>query len=122
MKTGRRSLAEAAVVQTLMYRQSSLAVGPAGPLAWAFACGAFASPPLPPPFAPPPLPPRPPAPAVHVDPNVSAALTPSHFATGCGAFQRFCPVGGAAYGMPLKTRTLASLPEVPVTWPASILT
>src|SRR5262245_11582369 len=39
-------------------------------------------------------------------PNASAFLTPSHFATGCGARHRFSPSGGAANGMPLKTRTV----------------
>ena len=29
-------------------------------------------------------------------PNFVAALTPSHFAAGCGAFQRLGPTGGAA--------------------------
>ena len=29
-------------------------------------------------------------------PNSVAALTPSHFGAGCGAFQRFGPTGGAA--------------------------
>src|SRR5262245_19188507 len=47
---------------------------------------------------------------------------PSHFAAGCGARQRFAPVGGAANGMPLNTRTDAVSVPAPDSWPVSILT
>src|SRR4051812_11791243 len=55
-------------------------------------------------------------------PNATVSFTPSHFAGGCGAFQRSGPTGGAAYGMPLNTRTAASVPAAPDTWPASVFT
>jgi hypothetical protein len=35
-------------------------------------------------------------------PNCTQALTPSHGTTGCGAFHRNDPTGGAAKGTPLK--------------------
>ena len=41
----------------------------------------------------------------HTGPNASALRTPSQCATGCGAFQRSGPTGGAPNGMPLNTRT-----------------
>src|SRR5205823_7358441 len=41
----------------------------------------------------------------HTSPKVSALRTPLHFATGCGGFHRRSPTGGAANGIPLKTRT-----------------
>ena len=37
-------------------------------------------------------------------PNASALRTPSQCATGCGAFQRSGPSGGAPKGTPLNTR------------------
>jgi hypothetical protein len=55
-------------------------------------------------------------------PNAVAAFTPSHFGAGCGAFQRSAPTGGAAYGMPLNTRTSEFVPAAPDTNPASVLT
>jgi hypothetical protein len=47
---------------------------------------------------------------------------PDHFATGCGTRQRFSPMGGAANGMPLNTRTEALAPVVPATMPLSSVT
>ena len=38
-----------------------------------------------------------------VGPNSLASRTPCHFCTGCGAFQRRFPTGGAANGIPLNT-------------------
>src|SRR5256885_3971588 len=55
-------------------------------------------------------------------PKATAVFTPSHFAGGCGAFQRSGPTGGAANGMPLNTRTAASLPAAPDTMPESSFT
>jgi hypothetical protein len=46
--------------------------------------------------------------------------TPSHFATGCGAFHRFSASGGAANGIPLNTRTVGCPLAVPATRPESI--
>ncbi len=51
-----------------------------------------------------------------------AALTSDHFATGCGARQRFGPTGGAANGMPLKSRISRLAPVVPAILPLSIVT
>jgi hypothetical protein len=59
---------------------------------------------------------------VHEGPNASALNTPSHFAAGCGGFHRFSPSGGAAKGIPLKTRTFGFAVVAPATRPASILT
>src|SRR3954471_12604510 len=98
--TGNFAAPEAAAVQTLIYRQSSL-VGGGG--------GAPARPP-------------PPPPCMQRGPKTSALRTPSHFAAGCGAFQRSGPTGGAAYGMPLNTRTSGLLPPTPETSPASVFT
>ena len=55
-------------------------------------------------------------------PNASALRTPSHFTAGCGAFQRSGPTGGAANGMPLKTRTSVLLPAAPDTSPEPVFT
>src|SRR5438105_1447539 len=52
--------------------------------------------------------------------NASAFLTPFHAGGGCGAFQRSSPTGGAANGMPLKTRTPST--AVPAIAPLSSLT
>src|SRR2546423_2604729 len=52
--------------------------------------------------------------------NASAFLTPFHAAAGCGAFQRRAPIGGAANGMPLNTRTPSA--AVPAIAPLSSLT
>ena len=46
--------------------------------------------------------------------------TPSHGFTGCGAFHRNAPTGGAAYGIPSKTR--ASPTALLATSPASVRT
>ncbi len=40
-------------------------------------------------------------------PNCVASRVPFHFDAGSGGFQRSAPIGGCAYGMPLKTCTLA---------------
>src|SRR6185295_14288802 len=97
--TGRRSLGELAVVQTFRYRQSSLVGG---------AAAAFG-----PPGGPP---------CVHRGPYSPAGRVPDQCATGCGARQRLLPVGGAANGIPLKTRISGLVPTVPATRPASVLT
>src|SRR6185503_8725327 len=95
-----------------MYRQSSLGAGPAG----APPLGAT-------PLAAPPRPPRPPpAPLAHVGLNSVAIFTPAHLAGGCATFHRSSPTGGAAKGMPLNMRTLASVLDVPATDPESVLT
>src|SRR5215204_6254653 len=47
---------------------------------------------------------------------------PSHGAAGCGSFQRRSPIGGAAYGMPLKIRTFPSALAAPRTAPAVVFT
>ena len=44
-------------------------------------------------------------------PNLSAGRTPGQLWTGCGAFQRRSPTGGAANGIPLKTRRVGLLSE-----------
>ena len=54
-------------------------------------------------------------------PNFVAALTPSHFAAGCGAFQRLAPTGGAAYGMPRYCRTPVTPESAPLSRPASVV-
>src|SRR5262245_36523739 len=43
-----------------------------------------------------------------------------HAVTGCGGFQRFAPVGGAAYGIPRKARAVRTL--VPRTTPFGVVT
>src|SRR6059058_4272816 len=57
---------------------------------------------------------------MHSAPNASAFFTPFHAGGGCGAFQRSSPTGGAANGMPLKTRTPST--AVPAISPPSTLT
>src|SRR5581483_56105 len=93
--TGRRSLADFAAVQTFRNRQSSLMCG-AGP--------------------------RPPAACIQMAPNSSALRMPSQCGAGWGGFQRKSPTGGAANGIPLNTRTSASLPATPDIRPVSIFT
>src|ERR1035438_7639946 len=46
--------------------------------------------------------------------------TPVQAAAGCGAFQRNGPTGGAAYGMPLKVRTLPSALTTPSKTPLAV--
>src|ERR1035441_9612169 len=46
--------------------------------------------------------------------------TPVQPAAGCGAFQRNGPTGGAAYGMPLKVRTLPSALTTPSKTPLAV--
>jgi hypothetical protein len=58
----------------------------------------------------------------HVGLNSVAIFTPSHVAGGCAAFHRKSPTGGAAKGMPLNIRTLASLLDAPATDPEPVLT
>jgi hypothetical protein len=65
--------------QTFKYRQSSLAG--AGAVAYGELDGSGC--------------------CMHWGPKVSAFFTPLQAATGCGAFQRRSPTGGAANGMPL---------------------
>jgi len=48
--------------------------------------------------------------------------TPCHFAAGCGGFQRSGPTGGAAKGMPRKSRAFPSALIFPCTFPWSVLT
>ena len=55
-------------------------------------------------------------------PNSVAFRTPSHDVGGCGGFHRRSPTGGAANGMPLKTRTLDEATVVPSTAPAFVFT
>src|SRR6185436_7755208 len=121
--TGRLSLADAALVQTLAYRQSSARAGSrGGTTTAAVTCPGLAAAA---PGAPGPRPPRPAggAPAAHGAPKASALRTPSHFAAGCGAFQRLSPSGGAANGMPLNERTVGCVVlAVPDSRPVSILT
>src|ERR1700683_2864461 len=94
--TGCLALAEPAAGQTLRKRQSSLIFG-------GVAVG----------FAP-----RKAA-CMHIAPNSSAFRTPSQGTAGCGSRQRSFPTGGAAYGMPRKTRTEPSDPPTPETKPES---
>src|SRR5271165_2146145 len=49
-----------------------------------------------------------------------APRRPFHACSGCGAFQRSSPTGGAAYGMPLKTRIPEASGATLAIWPASI--
>src|SRR5689334_9137209 len=51
----------------------------------------------------------------HGGPNESLRLIPLQGMTGCGGFQRSCPTGGAANGIPLNEAT--PLFTVPVTVP-----
>src|SRR5262245_33539386 len=59
---------------------------------------------------------------MHAGANRSAARTPVHGGADSGAFQRSGPTGGAAYGIPLKTRTAASRPATPASWPPETVT
>src|SRR6267142_2129578 len=103
--TGRLSPDDFAVVYTFKYRQSSLiVVAERSP-----PCGGNAPPPA--------------ARCVQLAENVLAARTPLQLAAGFGACQRRSPTGGAANGMPLKTRTSGLLvPATPVTSPFSVRT
>src|SRR5271166_277874 len=56
---------------------------------------------------------------MHTGENSVAAFTPVHGAGGAGGFQRMSPTGGAAYGIPLYTRTPVILPSAPETSPLS---
>ena len=55
-------------------------------------------------------------------PNASALRTPSQCATGCGAFQRSGPTGGAPNGMPRNTRTPSGEFAAGAISPASVRT
>src|SRR5580658_11374921 len=93
--TGRRSFADLAAVQTFKYRQSSLIV--ASGMRYSSVhiikgTGLF---------------------CIGLGPNCVHARTPSQGAAGCGARHRNTPTGGAAKGIPLKTRTPPSTsPEI----------
>src|SRR6516162_6628144 len=54
---------------------------------------------------------------IQLAPNLSAVFTPVQETTGCGSRHRSLPTGGAAKGMPLKTRIEGSLPRAPEIWP-----
>src|SRR6478672_7224574 len=56
----------------------------------------------------------------HAAPNWVASRVPVHFGMGSGGFQRIAPVGGSAYGMPLKLRTPPA--ATPITLPAGAST
>src|SRR5207342_931172 len=60
-------------------------------------------------------------PCIGLGPKESHFLTPFQWATGCGAFQRRSPTGGAAKGIPLKAVTSPELLFTPDTIPASVL-
>ena len=81
ISTGRCSSIVFAGVHTLRYRQSSLI----------FLVPKFMSPKI---FS-----------CIGFGPYSLAWRTPCHFSTGCGAFQRRLPTGGAAKGMPLNVFT-----------------
>src|SRR5262245_2663870 len=53
-------------------------------------------------------------------PNVSALRMPAHFGVGRGGSHRSSPTGGAAYGIPLDTRTPGAAAVVPESRPASV--
>lgn len=53
-------------------------------------------------------------------PYSTAFLTPDHGVTGCGAFHRSAPTGGAANGIPLNVRTLPSALTTPSRTPSPI--
>src|SRR5215467_13899109 len=55
-------------------------------------------------------------------PNSVALRTPLHGFTGCGAFHRNGPTGGAANGIPRKTRTPGDAAAAPSTTPLSVFT
>src|SRR2546423_1371525 len=54
---------------------------------------------------------------MHGAENLFASRVPVHEAAVCGAFHRRSPVGGAAYGMPLYTRTCGFVPGAPESSP-----
>src|SRR5262245_41794874 len=56
------------------------------------------------------------------EPNSAALRTPFHGSTGCGAFHRKAPTGGAANGIPRKTRTPGDVAATPSTTPLSVFT
>src|SRR6202000_642561 len=56
------------------------------------------------------------------EPKLVAWRTPCHLAAGCGAFQRRGPTGGAAKGIPRKSRVWLSALIFPWTFPWSRLT
>src|ERR1700722_3027330 len=58
---------------------------------------------------------------MHRDPKVLDWRTPCHLAGGCGGFQRSGPTGGAAKGMPRKSRAFPSALIFPCTLPWSVL-
>src|SRR5213592_640521 len=53
-------------------------------------------------------------------PNLLASRSPSHVCMGCGGRQRLAPTGAAAYGIPLKLETSASV--TPRTTPDTVRT
>src|SRR5690242_18575199 len=55
-------------------------------------------------------------------PNWVAGRTPVQFFTGCGAFHRESPTGGAANGTPLNARTPVAWGPDPSSVPFAILT
>src|SRR5262245_24177526 len=102
-RTGCRSLAAPAGVQTFRYRQSS-ATAPCAMNSYVHGFRAstmfwtqFAA-------------------------NASAFLTPSHRDGGCGARHRRSPTGGAANGTPLNTLTAASPAGEPASCPSDTRT
>src|SRR3954470_14509761 len=58
---------------------------------------------------------------IQAGPNDAAGRTPSQALTGCGAFQRSSPTGGAAKGIPRKT-WVPELVMLPSTTPFAVLT
>src|ERR1700749_2954066 len=56
------------------------------------------------------------------EPKLVASRTPCHLAAGCGGFQRRGPTGGAANGIPRKSRAWPSALILPWTLPLSVLT
>src|SRR5215471_18385268 len=97
--TGRFSVADAAPVHTLRYRQSSLVGGE--PSMFAMLSRPW------------------PGGWMQTLPYLLASRTPLHFATGCGAVQRSAPTGGAANGMPLNARMPGADSTLPPSSPES---
>src|SRR6516162_3403497 len=56
------------------------------------------------------------------DPNSLAFRTPFQGRTGCGAFQRNSPMGGAAKGIPRNARTPGEAAFTPSTIPLDVFT
>jgi len=56
---------------------------------------------------------------IHPGGDVVAALMLCHAGGGSGACQRKSPIGGAAYGTPLKIVMSGSAPDIPVSMPCS---